>query len=243
MLTKMVLRPAEVENSPMIGCGLENSRCVPSITDLPPFDDSHLPPLSKENDRTLRPQNIMTQEQCSGKPKNQQSSKCKIKDYGHEMFGRLIKVILRLGAYEGYNENNEIKCQDGSFLPSSNIEVLLVQALTPGNPVKGEEEFIELLHSANVSPALIINKNIKHRLENLYKQNKQNDENSTPKVGPSGVNKRIFLKPRLRKRNLTAAPGVRFPQSVTCSKRKKDDTMPILSRFDANDKRWEGDSE
>ncbi|MDI9311997.1 MAG: hypothetical protein QM535_17420 [Limnohabitans sp.] len=79
----------------------------------------------------------------------------------------LLRVMSKLANIKAYDEEGRIKTKDGKFLQNSDVAYLLLNAMSPGKIVIGEEEFILLLKSAQVNPDLILNENIRQKLMNL----------------------------------------------------------------------------
>jgi hypothetical protein len=75
-----------------------------------------------------------------------------------------IKVILKLAQKYGYDDDLRIKLKNGKYMENTNVVTLLEHAMSDGEVLYGESEFIELLHSSGVSPDLIINKNVRNKL-------------------------------------------------------------------------------
>ncbi|KAI1289513.1 hypothetical protein HDE_08677 [Halotydeus destructor] len=81
---------------------------------------------------------------------------------------KLLRIILKLAAVNGYNDLDHIQLEDGSFLKGSDVVPLLMHALSPGKVVVGLKEFVDLLYRANVTPDLVTNENVKAMLSKLY---------------------------------------------------------------------------
>ncbi|KAI1299853.1 hypothetical protein HDE_03677 [Halotydeus destructor] len=82
---------------------------------------------------------------------------------------KLLKIIMRLAAINGYNDTENIKLSDGSYMSDSDIVSLLMHVLSPGKLVNGLKEFVDLLHTAGVTPDLIVNENVKAMLQKLHR--------------------------------------------------------------------------
>lgn len=87
-----------------------------------------------------------------------------IKRYARERQHKFLKIILRLAAINGYDEEGRIKLADGTYMSQSDIVALLQHALSPGRNISGMNEFIALLREAKVSPDLLINETVKSML-------------------------------------------------------------------------------
>jgi len=78
---------------------------------------------------------------------------------------RIIKIVLKLASVNGYDDEGRVKGANG-YISGSSLVVLLNYALSFGQPLIGELEFIRLLKEANVDPDLIVNENLKNKLLN-----------------------------------------------------------------------------
>ena len=83
---------------------------------------------------------------------------------------RILKIVLNLAKNDAFNENLNIKNDDGSFNEQTNISKLLNISQKNSRFPKGMTEFIEQLHLAKVDPEYIINQEIKQRLLDMSKQ-------------------------------------------------------------------------
>src|SRR5882672_1023893 len=79
-----------------------------------------------------------------------------------------LKIILKLARIDAYNLDGQIKGADGQYMSRSDIIHLLQHSMTPGKLLIGEDEFVDLLHKANVEIDLIVNENVRSRLRQLY---------------------------------------------------------------------------
>jgi hypothetical protein len=101
----------------------------------------------------------------------------KIKTKIYDKLHKFVKVILKLARKFGYDDDLKIKLRDGKYLEKSNIVDLLTYAMSVSKVLYGENEFIELLHSAGVSPDLIINDNVRSKLIHLQNKGKVPNDN------------------------------------------------------------------
>ena len=105
-----------------------------------------------------------------GEPvRSEKTDKIKFKIY--DKIHRFIKIILKLAKSESYDEGLRIKSRNGKFLEKSNIVDLLTHAMSAGKVLHGEEEFIGLLAECGVDPELILNENVKSKLEQYMNKN------------------------------------------------------------------------
>jgi len=81
-----------------------------------------------------------------------------------EKITKLIHIILKLANSKAYNLDRQIRLKDGSYMQNSDIITLLNYAMTPGRVIIGENEFIQLLYEAHITPDLIINDNLRPKL-------------------------------------------------------------------------------
>ena len=86
-------------------------------------------------------------------------------------------VILKLGRIKGYDEHRRILSSDGSYIQGTDVTMLLNEAMSPKRVLNGMEEFIKLLVKAKVDPDIIVNDNIKSKLE-AYKKRVRNTSDS-----------------------------------------------------------------
>lgn len=91
-------------------------------------------------------------------------SKNPIKAHAEDRQEKLLVLILKLAAIRGYNQIGNIKLPDGSYMPKTSISPLLQYVLSREKPVPGVNEFIQLLREAGVTPDLVTNENVKHKL-------------------------------------------------------------------------------
>ena len=138
----------------------------------------------------------------------------------------LLRVMAKLANINGYDEEGRIKDNTGHVVEKSDIAILLLNAMSPGKLVIGENDFIYLLKKANVNPDLILNENVKFKLQNMtITRISNNDEvvkepelfitkSSSPKRGSSELSEKypnpmidepqienIKIKPTKRKSN------------------------------------------
>lgn len=76
-----------------------------------------------------------------------------------------MKILLRLAAIGGYNENGNIKNQNGKFEPDTDISALLEYAMTRGVAAEGLTQFVHLLQKAKVTSDMVVNDNVKRMLQ------------------------------------------------------------------------------
>lgn len=93
-----------------------------------------------------------------------------------EKLVKQTKIVLKLGKIDSYDNDLHIKDLNGHIIQNSNIINLLNEALAINKVLIGYDDFVKLLHKANVEPDLITNENIKSKLIGLY-----NSIPSTPK--------------------------------------------------------------
>jgi hypothetical protein len=106
--------------------------------------------------------------------------KDKIKSKIYDKVHKLLKIILKLAKYVGYDSDLKIKLKNGNYLEKSNIVDLLTHAMSMGKVLYGESEFIDLLHSAGVNPELIINENVKNKLISKYNSREITEDKEEP---------------------------------------------------------------
>jgi hypothetical protein len=92
---------------------------------------------------------------------------------------RQFKVILKLAKIDGYDAIGRIKGLNGEYMDNTDIIALLINAMTPGRVLKGQERFIELLREAKVEPELIMNDNVRYKLLKPLPAAQQNIDTQT----------------------------------------------------------------
>ena len=80
-----------------------------------------------------------------------------IQDRARDRQKKLITIVLKLAAIQGYNEKCEIKLNDGSYMPNTNIVELISHTLAANRAINGINQFVDLLKSAGVTEDLINN--------------------------------------------------------------------------------------
>ena len=85
---------------------------------------------------------------------------------------RILKIVMKLVKNDAFNENLQIRNEDGSFNHDSNVSKLLNITQNKVPRIKGMPEFINHLHQANVNPEFIVNEMIKQQLLNLNRGQK-----------------------------------------------------------------------
>ena len=97
----------------------------------------------------------------------------------------LARIILKLASVNAYNEREELKHDDGSFMTDTDIADLLSYATTPTKSRKGVEQFVNRLHEAGVSPNLILNSQVKQMLAQRTMHVPLNEPPATMYVEPT----------------------------------------------------------
>ena len=77
---------------------------------------------------------------------------------------RLIKIALKIAKINSYDDELRIIGHNGEYVEGSNLADLLKYVLTSQKIIIGENEFIKILHDANVDPQWITNENVRARL-------------------------------------------------------------------------------
>lgn len=77
---------------------------------------------------------------------------------------KLVQIILKLARIQGYNDQNQIKKRDGTYMEDTDITALMLFAVTKEKLMLGLSEFIDLLLEAGIGPDDVINENLKHKL-------------------------------------------------------------------------------
>lgn len=137
----------------------------------------------------------------------------------HERLEKAIRIVLNIANVNGYDKEFRIKTVDGAVVQGSDLVLLLNHSLSYGRLLKGESEFIDLLHKASVDPELITNDNVKAKLVALYDRKVRY------------VNTATKPKPRITET---------FPERRPTLKRKLSEEPPPLSPYYAHDDEDEG---
>jgi hypothetical protein len=123
-----------------------------------------------------------------------------IRKYAYERELKRCKILLKLAAYGGYDDLGRIKLPDGTFMEDSDIIPLLMHVLSPGRNIKGINEFVDLLHRADVSPELVINASVRDMLmrrgtlQRTYNTPKENSsKDNLPQESPISRGSKTIL--------------------------------------------------
>ena len=115
---------------------------------------------------------------------------------------RLIKIALKIAKINSYDDELRIIGDNGKCVEGSNLADLLKYGLTSQKIIIGENEFIKILHNANVDPQWITNENVRARLLSLKNSNIKRKRHPTPPPPPpqpsqiSTQTERIVKEPR-----------------------------------------------
>ena len=93
---------------------------------------------------------------------------------------RLIKIALKIAKINSYDDELRIIGHNGEYVEGSNLADLLKYVLTSQKIIIGENEFIKILHDANVDPQWITNENVRARLIGLKNSNIKRKRHPTP---------------------------------------------------------------
>ena len=80
---------------------------------------------------------------------------------------RILRIILKLASNKSYSDDGHL-IWNNQVVPNTNITILINHAMTAGRLINGEDEFIKILHEANINPEDIINPNIQRKLSLKY---------------------------------------------------------------------------
>jgi hypothetical protein len=78
----------------------------------------------------------------------------------------LASLLLKLASGHGYNESLNIRGQDGTFLPETNVLALASYATTPERYLPGKSDFVGLMSMLGIDPELIANEPMRMQLSN-----------------------------------------------------------------------------
>ena len=97
---------------------------------------------------------------------------------------KLLRIVLKIALYNGYNEDFNIHDSNGNIISDSDICTLLNYALTPQKVLIGENDFIRVLYESDVNPYWIVNENVRARLLN-YRGPRNPPKDSPPPPSPT----------------------------------------------------------
>lgn len=95
----------------------------------------------------------------ASQPKN------RIKAHTLDRQKKLLTIILKLAQVKAYNEYGNIRATDGKY--RYDIVPLLTYALSRDQGVHGLDDFVALLKEAGVTPDLILNENLRMKLDSF----------------------------------------------------------------------------
>ena len=121
----------------------------------------------------------------SGNFKIDKTVKQKRIERGGEKIKRLIKIALKIAKINSYDDELRIIGHNGEYVEGSNLADLLKYVLTSQKIIIGENEFIKILHGANVDPQWMTNENVRARLIGLKNSNMKRKRHPTPQPLPS----------------------------------------------------------
>lgn len=105
----------------------------------------------------------------------------KIRKYAADRQRKMLTIVLKLALANGYDETGMFKTMDGE---SMDIVPLLIYSLSPGRNITGLQDFVRLLHEANVKPQDVINFQVKEMLSKLSSSPKFTYERKKPPSPP-----------------------------------------------------------
>lgn len=93
-------------------------------------------------------------------------------------------IILKLGRINGYDENRRVRDSNNTYVPGSDVTMLLTEAMTPKRVLVGMDEFIKMLYDTKVCPDVILNDDVRSKLEEYKKVRQFHCDNlSIPRSG------------------------------------------------------------
>ena len=104
---------------------------------------------------------------------------------GYSNLFHIIRMVLKLSQINGFNDNFNIRGNNGEFIPNTNIAKLLSLTQHRVRSQKGVSELINLLYEAKIDPNIIQNEGIKSKLNEMYNlppsngSNDMNDNNDS----------------------------------------------------------------
>jgi hypothetical protein len=152
-------------------------------------------PISKPSSATQAPYVADISDEFTNQAASPIVTEKKKSDKVFDRTKKLFNVALKLALVNGYDFDLKLVDINGAVVPHSNIELLINHALSHGKLLVGEEQFVQLLHKANVDPEMIVNENIKEKLR-LYRNN-----NMQKSIKPVEMIVRSKLKPKMDAEN------------------------------------------
>lgn len=139
------------------------------------------------------------------------------------------EIILKLGRIKGYDEGRRILGSDGSYVPGSDISMLLNEVMSPNRVLKGMDEFIKLLAKAKIDHDLILNDNIKAKLVKYKRQQHNKDSDDIIPIPAEEVHRHRTAGNNNDNTNKTTAAANNQPR-ITLERINLDDYSHLLGR-------------
>src|SRR5260370_29058365 len=98
---------------------------------------------------------------------------------------RIIRMVLQLAQIKAFNENFNIRGDNGEYIPNTNLAKLLSLTQHRVRSQKGVPEMIKLLYEAKIDPNLILNEVIKAKL--IEMNNGKNDGTNNIRPESPGI--------------------------------------------------------
>jgi len=133
----------------------------------------------------------------------------------------LARIVLKLAAVNAYNEHDQLKHDDGTYMSDTDIADLLSYATTPTRSRKGVEQFVNRLHEAGVAPIMIPNSQVKQMLA---------QRTMRVNIQPPAT---AYDEPRINR----LPPDDRVPLNLKRRRSNDDDETPKRQRTEENLKR------
>ena len=113
---------------------------------------------------------------------NQELPRNSIRAHALNRLRKLLTIVLKLAKVQGYNDNYQIKGQDGNYIERTDLQSLLNWAVSQDKVMVGLNEFVDLLKKAGVTPEDVLNENLKVRLGGGNYKTIQNESGAKPIV-------------------------------------------------------------
>ena len=120
-----------------------------------------------------------------------------------ERLRNILSLALNLAREGGYNENLEMMGPDGKFIAGSDISGMIAHTMSKERTIKGESEFVNLLKSHKINPALIMNTKIRSKLQGEPTATVEEAANDQDIFGPSEPLETIQNEPAINAANET----------------------------------------
>lgn len=212
-------------------------------------DEPRLPVKRKYDDKFTEDTENMESENMEQKTDQMKQVEQKMENYDTtikrkrierdgEKIIRLIKIALKIAKKDAYDDQMRIldimgRPIDGTYLPT-----LLKYIVTPQKIIIGEDDFIRILHDADIDPEWITNENVRARLKEFDRKSFKHVKRPKPPSPPD--NKPNLSDPQFNFSNSPVTftqPNSQNPSEYVHKRRNKQDSrnfninLPSSSNF------------